>query len=626
MATYDLTHICTNCSPTEESARQLVDGETTLRTLNVTNNIPNSKVEYEQTSETEFNIKLTCADGFTGIPQITYTDDYGSERTKEMTVSGNAATITVNIDSFSDDVTFSYKQVEPQTIQVSYDLTNCNVVGNKPDSIAVNETLTVTIQANENATLETLQIAYNDSYGAEKTVDGEIDETGKTGTVSFNPTSTDISYIEVRATATTLRTLNVTNNIPNSKVEYEQTSETEFNIKLTCADGFTGIPQITYTDDYGSERTKEMTVSGNAATITVNIDSFSDDVTFSYKQVEPQTIQVSYDLTNCNVVGNKPDSIAVNETLTVTIQANENATLETLQIAYNDSYGAEKTVDGEIDETGKTGTVSFNPTSTDISYIEVRATATIDEPTLKGYGSINVYNVTLENLNEFAQKRFFTATDGSNAIVNLGDYVNRIKRVFVDIPTSGTDTLKCGNYDTKISVLAPNTDIITVDFGNVTLTGENENSHDYETKIKLFIPFHGFVDIDASYINKEINLTAKISIVTGNGIVQISCNGVPFHFENVTFSRDVIYRTANENLKLVGNDDWNELNLYGFEPYFIVESTTTVNVPVNDTKENITINSVTGYAQFENVNLNTASLLVDEYDEIISQLETGVYL
>ena len=147
--------------------------------------------------------------------------------------------------------------------------------------------------------------------------------------------------------------------------------------------------------------------------------------------------------------------------------------METLQIAYNDSYGAEKTVYGEIDETGKTGTVSFTPTSTDISYIEVRATATTDEPTLKGYGAINVYNVTLENLNEFAQKRFFTATDGSNAIVNLGDYVNRIKRVFVDIPTSGTDTLKCGNYDTKISVLAPNTDIITVDFGNVTLTGVN---------------------------------------------------------------------------------------------------------------------------------------------------------
>ena len=424
----------------------------------------------------------------------------------------------------------------------------------------------------------------------------------------------------------TTRTLNITNNIPNSTVEYEQTSATRFNIKLTCENGFTGIPQITYTDEYGSEETEEMTVSGNVATITVSIDEYTDDVTFSYKQGKPQTIPVTYDLSNCSVIGEKPNSVLLNETLSVTVQATGNTKLETLQIVYNNSYGEEETINGEIDETGKTGTVSFTPTSTDITYIEVRATATTDEPTIKSYGAINVYNVTLENLNEFAKKRFFTATDGTNAIVNLGDYVNRIKRVFVDIPTSGNDTLKCGNYDTQISVLSPKTDIVTVDFGNVTLTGENENSHDYETRIKLFVPFYGFVDIDSIYINKEINLTAKINIVTGNGIMQISCNGVPFHFENVTFSRDVIYRTANESLKLVGDDDFNELNLYGFEPYFIVESTTTVDVPVNDTKESVTIGDVTGYAQFENVYLNTANLLVDEYNEIISELETGVYL
>lgn len=460
-----------------------------------------------------------------------------------------------------------------------------------------------------------------------------ITENGKkcSGTISVSETKNFPPFYPVmsavRDDTITLRTLNVTNNIPNSTVEYEQTSETRFNIKLTCADGFTGTPQITYTDDYGSERTKEMTVSGNVATITVSIDSYTDDVTFSYKQVEPQNIPVTYDLTNCDVVGNKPDSVALNETLTVTVQATENTKLETLQIVYNDSYGAERTVDGEIDETGKTGTVSFTPTSNDISFIEVSATATTYEPTLMSYGSINVYKVTLKNLDEFAKKRFFTATDGTNAIVNLGDYVNRIKRIFVDVPTSGNDTLKCGNYDTKISVLSPNTDVTTIDFGNVTLTGENDNSHDYETKIKLFVPFYGFVDINASYINKEINLTAKINIVTGNGIMQVSCDGVPFHFENVSFSRDVIYRTANESLKLVGGDDFNELNLCGFEPYFIVESTKTVNVPINETKEQKRVGDVTGFAQFENVNLSTNNtMLVDEFNEIVSQLENGVYL
>ena len=527
MATYDLTYICTNCSQTEESAKQLVVDGTTANTY-----IFVAKYGYKFTDETQYIFKRKNASG-------------------EFVENAHTVTISENGKRCSATHTVSpTKNYPPFYIIMS----------------AVRD-----------------------------------------GTITF-------------------RTLNVTNNIPNSTVEYEQTSATRFNIKLTCENDFTGTPQITYTDEYGSERTKEMTVSGNVATITVSIDSYSDDVTFSYKQVEPQTIPVTYDLSNCSVIGEKPDSVLLNETLSVTVQATENTKLETLQIVYNNSYGEEETVDGEIDETGKTGTVSFTPTSNNISYIEVRATATTDEPTIKGYGAINVYNVTLENLNEFAKKRFFTATDGTNNLVNLGDYVNRIKRVFVDIPTSGNDTLKCGNYDTKISVLSPKTDIVTVNFGNVTLTGENENSHDYETKIKLFVPFYGFVDIDSSYINKEINLTAKINIVTGNGIIQISCNGVPFHFENVSFSRDVIYRTANESLKLVGNDDFNELNLYGFEPYFIVESTTTVETPVNDTKESVTIGDVTGYAQFENVNLNTSNLLVDEYDEIISELETGVYL
>lgn len=527
MATYDLTYICTNCSQTEESAKQLIVDDTTKNPY-----IFVSKYGYKFTDETKVTFKRKNASG-------------------EFFESQLRVTVSENGKRCSNTVTVSPTRNYPPFYFI---------------------------------------------------VDA------------------------VRDSTITFRTLNITNNIPNSTVEYEQTSSKGFNIKLTCADGFTGTPQITYTDEYGSEDTKEMTVSGNVATITVSIDSYTDDVTFSYKQVEPQNIPVTYDLTNCEVVGNKPDSIALNETLTVTVQATENTKLKTLQIVYNNSYGEEETINGEIDETEKTGTVSFTPTSTDITYIEVRATATTDEPTIKSYGAINVYNVTLENLNEFAKKRFFTATDGTNAIVNLGDYVNRIKRVFVDIPTSGNDTLKCGNYDTKIPVLSPKTDIVTVDFGNVTLTGENENSHDYETKIKLFVPFFGFVDVDSSYINKTVNLTAKINIITGNGIIQLSCDDVPFQFENVTFSRDVIYRTANESLKLVGDDDFNELNLYGFEPYFIINSTRTVEIPVNDTKERVTIGNVTGYSQFENVDLSTANLLVDEYNEIISELETGVYL
>ena len=64
----------------------------------------------------------------------------------------------------------------------------------------------------------------------------------------------------------------------------------------------------------------------------------------------------------------------------------------------------------------------------------------------------------------------------------------------------------------------------------------------------------------------------------------------------------------------------------GFEPYITVKYYDSLADSINSTKKQVTINTVNGYAQFENVKLNTANLLVDEYNEIISQLETGVYL
>ena len=529
MATYNLTYICTNCSPTEESTKQLVVDGTTNNTYSFV-----SEYGYKFTNETKVIIRRKNASG----------NFYDSALTGKITENGTKYSGTVSVSEERN----------------------------------------------------------------------------------FPPFSLVMSA--VRDGTITLRTLNITNNIPNSTVEYEQTSATGFNIKLTCANGFTGTPQITYTNPFGSESKDEMTVSGNVATITVNIDSYSDDVTFSYKQIDPQNIPITYDLTNCEVVGNKPDSIALNETLTVTVKANEKATLETLQIAYNDSYGAEKTVDGEINETGKTGTVSFTPTSTDILYIEVRATATTDEPTLKGLGAINVYKVTLENLNEFAQKRFFTATDGTNSLVNLGDYVNRIKRIYTNVENGATDVIRCGNYNTKISVFQPVKSKITLDFGNVVVPSHNNDNTDFESTVKLFIPFVGFVDVPNDYTGETINLQIDINVVTGNGLYRLIYNGTLIQTGDCTPSQDVLYKTADIELTKIGGDDWNEQLYMGLEPYMLVKwyESKNPNGRNNDFK-NGNISSFTGFNSFDNVVIQpTANMLAREQEMILATLLKGVYV
>ena len=254
----------------------------------------------------------------------------------------------------------------------------------------------------------------------------------------------------------------------------------------------------------------------------------------------------------------------------------------------------------------------------------------VTPPTIKNYGAINVYIVTSDNLDEFAKKRFFTQTGEtetgtSYSEVNLGTYVNRIKRIFATVPVGGEDVLKCGNYNTGIKVKYPDSDVMLLDFGNVELPGANGNNEDFNAQIQMFIPCRGVVSIDNKYIGKTVNLSIKVNVITGDAVAFISCDGVTFQFESFSLSRDVLYRLGTD-LNVVGGEQWNEQILYGLEPYVLITENLTVDVPVNNTQENVTINAVTGFAQFANVNLNTANLLVDEYDEIISQLETGVYL
>ena len=83
---------------------------------------------------------------------------------------------------------------------------------------------------------------------------------------------------------------------------------------------------------------------------------------------------------------------------------------------------------------------------------------------------------------------------------------------------------------------------------------------------------------------------------------------------------------ANDEVGTIGDASYLNSVLMGFEPYITVKYYDALKDSIESTKKQVTINTVAGYAQFEHVNLNTANLLVDEYNEIISQLETGVYL
>ena len=583
-----------------------------------------------------FNVTVTGnGDGTFRNLTAVYTDIDGNWCEDPFNVSGNVGTITVYCNK-GDEIAITGEFVSggtpepptPPTPPTPTNLLRYNTTGLTGDVTITDqqgadaEHFNVTVTGNGDGTFSNLKANYEDLDG-NPIEDEPFNVSGNVATLTVYCNRGD----EITITGSFIsgvRELQITNNIANTTAS-SVASETNYTVTVTGnAKGmFNGTPTITY-----GGNTYNMTVTNKTATAIVPIAT--ESVIINGEYLLGNYIEVQYGLTNCEIVGDKPVKVKTGQSYTFNFRANPNTELTEIEANFKDDEGNPVVVNGTISEDKQTGSVTFELTPNAVDLNIVANANVITPPTIKNYGAINVYIVTLNNLDEFAKKRFFTqtsetSTGTSYSEVNLGQYVNRIKRIFAVVPVGGDDVLKCGNFNTGIKVKYPDSDVIVLDFGNVELTGANGNNEDFNAQVQMFIPCRGVVTIDSKYIGKTINLTIKVNVITGDSVALLSCDGVAFQIESFSLSRDVLYRLGTD-LNVVGGEQWNEQILYGLEPYVLITENLTVDVPVNNTQENVTVNEVTGFAQFTNVNLNTANLLVDEYDEIISQLETGVYL
>ena len=606
-----------------------------LRFLTGADNV-SYKVEQLDTTRRKWKITLTgevdgyFKDGLVGGYQELYSGDWVKDH--PFTIDGKVATLIAETEYYNSVDVYGEFVVgatpEPPTPPtptnlLSYDTTGLTGEVTITDQQGADaEHFNITVTGNGDGTFSNLVCAYQDGDG--NYIENEpFNVSGNVATLTvycYKGTTITITGSFLSG----VRELQITNNIQNTTAS-SVASETNYTVTVTGnAKGmFNGTPTITY----GGE-TYEMTVTNQTATIIVPIAT--ESVIINGEYLLGDFIVVDYSLTNCEIVGEKPVKVKTGQSYTFNFKANPNAELTEIQANFINDSGDPIVSNGTISEDKQTGTVTINLTSGASRFTVYANADVVQPPTIKNYGAINVYVVTLENLDEFSKKRFFKPTGESDtgttySEVNLGEYVNRIKRIFAAVPVGGDDVLKCGNYNTGIKVKYPDSDVMLLDFGNVELTGVNGNNEDYNAQIQMFIPCRGVVSIDSNYIGKTVNLSIKVNVITGDAVALLSCDGVTFQIESFSLSRDVIYRLGTD-LNVVGGEQWNEQILYGLEPYVLITENLTVNVPVNNTQENVTVKDVTGFAQFENVNLNTANLLVDEYNEIVSQLETGVYL
>lgn len=473
-------------------------------------------------------------------------------------------------------------------------------------------------------------IYYTDTSG--NAANKEIPLSNGTGSVTFDTTNDNvrIDYFVIPVTYSD----DLHYSVDGKKPTEINVGET-LNITLSSNSGFEFNPDLTVLKiTHGVSLTsKNFVLTENNTKASISYTTTANDKklyvqAITREQTTPvKEINVTYDLTNCvsNITANK---LTVGETVNFTLTASDGALFKDYvpNLSYRDNFGNKTTKEFVISTDKKKAVLdSFVIPNYDITIYGDAQT----ETTVINYGAINAYIVNVDILNAFSNKRYFKESTSGNVSydVDLGEYVNRIKRIYFPITSTLNDVIRCGNYNTGIKCTDLPKDIYEINFGEVNIPLINGDSNDFNTGIlSIFIPFVGVVSLDNSLIGKTVNLVMKINAITGNGVSILTCNGVICDTQNVVASTDVLFTGTNSNIYKIGGDDWNEQILMGVEPYIILNYTDSINATINNTQENVTVKDVTGFAQFENVNLNAANLLVDEYNEIVSQLETGVYL
>lgn len=422
-------------------------------------------------------------------------------------------------------------------------------------------------------------------------------------------------------------TPNVVNNIKDTELSTDYDGTT---VEITVSISFyrnkrIDQPKATYTQISGGLKTVDMQESHTEtqATATVSISDFDISQPITLTGTVINILPLKVDLSNCTSKEPLNDYVDYDSHINVTLTANPNTEFSDANEVYLQllsRLGQQTIIPFNISADKLSASIDYTLTdSATYGRVMIHAEAFPKQVVGKNYGPINVYIVTLDNLKDFAEKRF-------NAGYDLGTYVASVQRIFTDVTPYSSDVLRCGDYNTGISVEQPANENITLDFGNVTIPAHNENTTDFDGEIQVFLPFKGFVNIPVDYVGKNINLQYVINIMTGNGVAKLSYNGIVFHIEETQPRQPVIYKTSENEMKTVG-DDWNTYILYGLEPYIYCKWYESASNGRNNDRKTGILGDFRGFNIFDDVTpIHTAEMLTDEQEMIYTALSDGVYI
>lgn len=418
-------------------------------------------------------------------------------------------------------------------------------------------------------------------------------------------------------------TVDITNNIAGSTETHNFDGETlvinlSFDSNKRLYDG-----QVSYTASDSQPKTVPLDAGAGTASVTITDADFDQPFTLSGEVDDYITIY--NELQNCEVTGLR-DYYRPTDTVELTLQANTGYVFEADNMPYlllSDTILGEEKIYFTAGEDTTTASLTFDLGSTETyDYYYLQGGAVEGEtPITSGYGAINVYIVTNENLEDFARARFSATPD-------FGDYVNRLQRIFADVQTGGSTTIACGNTNTGVQAQTPTQTVLTLDFGKCSIPAHNADATDYESEIQVFLPFHGYENLPADFAGKYITLQYVIDIITGGGVAKLSVDGVMFAAYDITPSQDVIYRTLTQSVNVGTGDNFNNMLHYGIEPFVVCKWYDSHTPDRNNTAETGIIGGWSGFLMLDDISpIHTAEMLATEQEMIYRALtQTGVYV
>lgn len=381
-------------------------------------------------------------------------------------------------------------------------------------------------------------------------------------------------------------------------------NDSTFTLKLNLRNSNT----IAYINNIEMEVLKSYTLTGTALKALIEFDN---------------------NLNNCTSP-NDFENIGENDTVNFELIANDGYIFEVAPVLDISSGGITKLNFDIIDDGAKAVlTVDFSEYE-DILICGVTATA-VPQTNYRNYGTINVYNVDFNILNAFAALRYVNETEyGYNVLKDYGEYILSLNRFYFPINNTLPNVIKLANHDTNINATTPLNDIVTLNFGEVYIPTFNADICDYETEIKLLIPFYGFYDISNDYIGKTISLIFEVNIINAKGIAKLICDDIVFDCINIEPCTEVLFKPKiNMN---INTENLNARNLYGLSPYLYIKYFDSENKNIyNVDNERKTLNEITGFAKINEIILNQSVLLSSQFitesekTELLNILQNGVY-